>query len=76
MATKKGLVKKTALERYSRPNRGGIIAIKLRDDDELVDVVVTKPGDEVILSTSNGLAIRFRESDARPTGRNTSGPLY
>ena len=73
MATKKGLVKKTALEAYSRPNRGGIIAIKLRDDDEVVDVVVTKPGDEVILATSNGLAIRFRESDARPMGRNTSG---
>ncbi len=47
MATRNGLVKKTPLEAYSRPKRGGIIAIKLRDDDELVDVVVTKPGDEV-----------------------------
>lgn len=73
MATKKGLVKKTTLEAYSRPKRGGIIAIKLRDDDELVDVVITKPGDNVVLSTANGMAIRFAESDARPMGRNTSG---
>ncbi|MHB8955267.1 MAG: DNA gyrase subunit A [Pirellulaceae bacterium] len=72
-ATRKGLVKKTPLEEYSRPKRGGIIAIKLRDDDELVDVVVTKPGDEVLLATASGMAIRFRESDARPMGRNTSG---
>jgi DNA gyrase subunit A len=73
MSTRKGLVKKTALEAYSRPKRGGIIAIKLRDDDELVDVVVTKAGDEVVLSTANGMAIRFNEADARPMGRNTSG---
>ncbi len=73
MATKKGLVKKTSLEAYSRPKKGGIIAIKLRDDDELVDVVVTKPSDELVLATKTGMAIRFRESDARPMGRNTSG---
>ncbi len=73
MATRKGLVKKTPLEDYSRPKKGGIIAIKLREDDEVMDVVVTKPGDEMVLATSNGLAIRFGESDARPMGRNTSG---
>ncbi len=73
MATRKGLVKKTPLEAYSRPKRGGIIAIKLRDDDELVDVVITKAGDEILLATANGMAIRFSESDARPMGRNTSG---
>ncbi|MCL4206413.1 MAG: DNA gyrase subunit A [Pirellulaceae bacterium] len=73
MATRKGLIKKTPLEAYSRPKKGGIIAIKLREDDELVDVVVTKPGDEVVLATANGMAIRFNESDARPMGRNTSG---
>ena len=73
MATRKGLVKKTPLEAYSRPKRGGIIAIKLRDDDELVDVVVTKPGDEIVLATAKGMAIRFKESDARAMGRNTSG---
>ena len=73
MATRKGLVKKTPLEAYSRPKKGGIIAIKLRDDDELVDVAVTKPGDEVVLATAEGMAIRFSEADARPMGRNTSG---
>jgi len=73
MATRKGIVKKTPLEDYSRPKKGGIIAIKLREDDELVDVVVTKPNDQIILSTARGMAIRFQESDARPMGRNTSG---
>jgi DNA gyrase subunit A len=73
MATRKGLVKKTPLEQYSRPKKGGIIAIKLREDDELVDVVVTKAGDEVVLATAHGMAIRFPESNARPMGRNTSG---
>ena len=73
MATRKGLVKKTPLEDYSRPKKGGIIAIKLREGDELVDVVVSKPGDEVVLSTATGMAIRFSESNARPMGRNTSG---
>jgi DNA gyrase subunit A len=73
MATRKGLVKKSPLEDYSRPKKGGIIAIKLRDDDEVVDVVVTKPGDEVVLASAAGLAIRFSEADARPMGRNTSG---
>ena len=48
-------------------------AIKLKEDDELVDVVVTKPGDEVVLATASGMAIRFSEADARPMGRNTSG---
>ena len=73
MATKKGLVKKTPLSQYGRPRNGGIIAIKLRDDDEIVEVLVCKKGDEIILSTQNGMAIRFRESDSRPMGRNTSG---
>lgn len=73
MATRRGLVKKTPLDQYSRPKKGGIIAIKLREDDELVDVVVTKPGDEIVLSTAKGMAIRFSEADARPMGRNTSG---
>ncbi len=73
MATKNGLIKKTALDQYSRPRSGGIIAIKLKDDDELVDVVITKPGDEVVLATADGMAIRFNEADGRPMGRNTSG---
>ena len=73
MATRSGLIKKTPLEQYSRPKRGGIIAIKLRDGDELVDAKVVGPNDEVVLVTAGGMAIRFRQSDARPMGRNTSG---
>ncbi len=71
--TMKGLVKKTELSAYGRPVRGGIIAIKLREDDELVGVVITKPGDEIVLATANGMAIRFRESDVRPMGRAATG---
>jgi len=73
MATRNGLVKKTDLKAYSRPMRRGIIAIKLREDDELVDVVVTKPGDELVLATADGMAIRFKQEDARAMGRNSSG---
>jgi DNA gyrase subunit A len=73
MATRKGLVKKTELKAYSRPLKSGIIAIKLREDDELVDVAITKSNDEVVLATAGGMAIRFNEADARPMGRNTSG---
>ncbi|MBN1588715.1 MAG: DNA gyrase subunit A [Pirellulales bacterium] len=73
MATRKGLVKKTELKAYRRPMSKGIIAIKLREGDELVDVVVARPGDEIMLATRNGMAIRFQQSDARPTGRNSSG---
>jgi len=73
MATRKGLVKKTELKAYRRPMSRGIIAIKLREGDELVDVVVTRPGDEIVLATRNGMAIRFKQSDARPMGRNSSG---
>ncbi len=51
----------------------GIIAIKLKEGDELVDVAITKAGDEVILATAAGMAIRFSEADARPMGRNASG---
>ncbi len=73
MATKKGLVKKTPLDQYSRPKKGGIIAIKLKEDDALVDVVVTKPNDQMLLATADGKAIRFAETDVRSMGRNTSG---
>ena len=73
MATARGLVKKTDLAAYRRPLRSGIIAIKLREGDELVDVVVTSEGEEVVLATASGMAIRFRESDARSMGRNSSG---
>jgi DNA gyrase subunit A len=73
MATHRGLVKKTALQDYSRPKSGGIIGISLEDNDTLIDVALTSPGDEVVLSTRQGMAIRFDESQARAMGRNTRG---
>lgn len=73
MATKNGLVKKTALSAYSRPMKGGIIGIKMDEDDQLIEVVKVAPGDDVVLSTRNGMSIRFAHADARPMGRNTRG---
>jgi DNA gyrase subunit A len=73
MATRRGQVKKTLLEAYSRPKSGGIIGIQLEEGDSLISVVLTAPGDEVVLSTMQGMAIRFAESDARPMGRDTRG---
>jgi DNA gyrase subunit A len=73
MATRRGLVKKTVLEAYSRPRAGGLIAISLEEGDSLIDTVLTQPGDEVVLSSKMGMAIRFDESDARPMGRDTRG---
>jgi len=73
MATARGLVKKTDLAAYGRPTRAGIIAIKLRPGDELVDVVVAGPGDEIVLATAKGMAIRFKHTDVRPMGRAATG---
>jgi DNA gyrase subunit A len=73
MVTRNGLVKKTVLDAYSRPKRGGIIAINLREGDELIGVVLTKKGDELVISSAKGQAVRFRQSDARPMGRNSTG---
>jgi DNA gyrase subunit A len=73
MATRNGTVKKTALQQYSRPRAGGIIGISLDEGDDLIGVVLTRPGDEVVLSTRNGMAIRFAESDARAMGRGAYG---
>lgn len=73
MATRNGLVKKSSLLDYSRPRAGGIIGIALEEGDALIDVALTRPGDEVVLSTRTGMAIRFSESDAREMGRNTKG---
>ncbi|MBM4020806.1 MAG: DNA gyrase subunit A [Planctomycetes bacterium] len=73
LATRGGMVKKTALEQYRRRRTKGLIAVKLREGDELVGATITKPGDELVLATAKGMAIRFPESDARPMGRDTSG---
>ncbi len=73
MATRQGTVKKTDLMAYSNVRAGGIIGITLDDGDELINVALTKPGDEIILSTQKGMAIRFRESNARAIGRTARG---
>ena len=72
-ATANGLVKKTNLSAYKRPWKAGLKAIKMREGDELVDVVVTGPGDQVVLSTANGMAIRFPIAVVRAAGRDSSG---
>ncbi|ADB48442.1 DNA gyrase subunit A [Conexibacter woesei] len=73
-ATRKGTVKKTELQAYNTPIKAdGIIAIKIRDDDELVAVRRVDEGDEVIIVSRAGLTVRFSEQDARSMGRDTSG---
>ncbi|MDK2849478.1 MAG: gyrase subunit [Candidatus Woesearchaeota archaeon] len=72
-ATKKGLIKKTALKRFSTPRSTGIIAIKLREHDELIDVKLSKVGSWLFMFTKQGQAIRFNEAAVRETGRNSMG---
>ena len=72
-ATKRGMVKKTAMSDYDKSRRDGIIAINLKDDDELVNVRRVKASEKVILCSTAGKAILFDESEIRPTGRATSG---
>lgn len=73
MATRKGVVKKTVLEAYSRPRKDGIIAINIDDDDALLESKLTDGSSMIILGAKNGRAIRFHESDVRDMGRNTRG---
>jgi DNA gyrase subunit A len=73
MATRNGTVKKTDLMDYSRVRQGGIIGITLDEGDELIDVCLTRQGDEVVLSTRSGMAIRFSEANARSMGRTARG---
>jgi DNA gyrase subunit A len=73
MATKKGQVKKTALEQYSRPRTNGINAITIKDDDELLEAKLTTGNSQVMLALRSGKAIRFEEEKTRPMGRNASG---
>ncbi|MBT8288440.1 MAG: DNA gyrase subunit A [Flavobacteriaceae bacterium] len=73
MATKKGQVKKTSLEQYSRPRTNGINAITIREDDELLEAKLTSGDSQVVLAVKSGKAIRFEESKTRPMGRNASG---
>ncbi len=73
MATKQGTVKKTELQEFSNPRRGGIKAITLNTDDSLVGVKYTTGNDGIILATRGGLANRFQENDVRPMGRTAAG---
>ncbi len=71
--TQNGLVKKTALSAYSRPRRGGIIAMNILEDDRLIEAAITDGSHDVILATKQGQAVRFPERDVRDTGRGTQG---
>jgi len=73
MVTKKGIVKKTLIKEYSHIKRGGIIAIKIHTEDELMKVLITSGNDDIILCTKRGMAIRFSEKDVRPMGRVSAG---
>ncbi|MBT4022847.1 DNA gyrase subunit A [archaeon] len=72
-ATKKGLVKKTSLKLYSRPRQGGIWAIKVMENDDVIDVIKTDGTQQIILATKEGMAVRFNETDVRPVSRHSQG---
>ena len=73
LGTKRGIIKKTSLEAYSRPRTNGVIAITVRDGDELLDAVMTNGHSEILLAGRHGRCCRFDESDARALGRTASG---
>ena len=73
MVTEKGLIKRTPFKDYKNIRKSGIIAIKLNEDDKLIDVHLTKDEEDVILVTKKGLAIRFNEEQVRKSGRNSMG---
>ena len=73
MATKKGQVVKTSLEKYSRPRANGINAINIKDDDELLEAKLTTGNSQIMLAVKSGKAIRFEEDKTRPLGRGASG---
>lgn len=73
LCTKKGTIKKTTMEAYSRPRQNGIIAIKINENDQLLEARQTDGKNEVIMAVRSGRAIRFNESTVRPMGRNASG---
>lgn len=73
MCTKKGTIKKTTLEAYSRPRANGINAITINEGDTLLDVRLTSGNDEIVLATKEGMAVRFNESTVRPMGRTAAG---
>ena len=75
MVTKKGIVKKTSIVEYSNVRKNGLIAINLRDDDELIEVKTTNKDTDILLVTKFGMCIRFKETDVRGTGRSSMGVI-
>ncbi|MBQ3407853.1 MAG: DNA gyrase subunit A [Clostridia bacterium] len=75
MATKQGLIKKTALKEYDSTRKTGLLSITLKDEDELIDVRLTDGEDNVVLVTKKGLSITFDEKDVRPVGRSAQGVI-
>lgn len=75
MATKRGIVKKTALSEYANIRKTGLQAINLREDDDLIEVKLTNNENDIFLVTKNGMCIRFNEKDVRPTGRTSMGVI-
>jgi DNA gyrase subunit A len=73
LATRRGIVKKTELQAYSKPRLSGIIALSIEEGDALIGAAITSGDDEVLIGTRNGLSIHFRESDVRPMGRTARG---
>ena len=75
MVTKKGIIKKTSVMEYSNIRKNGLIAINLKEDDELIEVKITNKDSEIFLVTKQGMCIRFKETDARNTGRMSMGVI-
>ena len=73
MVTRKGVVKKTTLEAYSRPRTNGVNAINIREDDELLEAILTNGNCNVMIAANGGRCVRFDESEARPLGRTSTG---
>jgi DNA gyrase subunit A len=73
LVTRRGVVKKTLLEAYSRPKQGGINAVKLREGDALIDVLLTNGNEQVLIAARNGRCVRFEEVKTRPMGRVSTG---
>jgi len=73
LCTKKGVIKKTTLEAYSRPRSNGIIAVKIREEDELLEARLTNGQSDIIMASKEGKAVHFNEEGIRPMGRNSSG---
>ncbi|GMQ23986.1 DNA gyrase subunit A [Algoriphagus sp. oki45] len=73
MVTKQGIIKKTTLEQYSRPRSNGIIALNIREDDQLVNVDMTNGDQHIVIAAKSGRAIHFHESAVRPMGRTATG---